>query len=77
VAETSSGREVGQGSKLHLRWKHKNTSKPIMFASDTSVIISSKCVLMTYVYCQTGPSCMNKWCTANTLAMNLNKMNII
>jgi hypothetical protein len=50
---------------------------PIIFADDTSVIISSKnlndfCILLNRVVTH-----MSKWFAANKLALNLDKTNII
>jgi hypothetical protein len=53
------------------------SSEPIIFADDTSVIISSKmfddfCAMSNIVL-----SHMNKWFNANRLALNIDKTNIM
>jgi hypothetical protein len=55
----------------------RTSSKPIIFADDTSVIISGKnlddfCMLSNKVLSQ-----MCKWCSANKLVLNLEKRNVI
>jgi mannose/fructose/N-acetylgalactosamine-specific phosphotransferase system component IID len=53
------------------------SSEPIIFADDTSVIISSKKFEYFYAMSNTVLSHMNKWFNANKLTLNIDKTNII
>ena len=51
-------------------------SEPILFADDTSVIISSRFFKDLYALSSLVLSCMIKWFTANNLVLKLDRKNI-
>jgi hypothetical protein len=54
-----------------------NLSKPIIFADDTSVLISTKNLDDFCTISNTVLSHISEWFTANKMALNLDKTNII
>jgi hypothetical protein len=51
--------------------------EPILFADDTSVLISSKNFDDFFAMLNTAPSHISKWFTSNRLVLNLDKSNVI